>query len=125
MNRALIFDCDGVLADTELHGHLIAFNQMWKNLGVPWSWSIDEYAKKLKIGGGKERMAKLFEDPAFCSRIPVPASQEERDKLIGDWHREKTNIYEGIIESAKIPTRPGVRRLSHEAYQAGWRLAVA
>ena len=30
MERGLIFDCDGVLADTELHGHLVAFNQMWK-----------------------------------------------------------------------------------------------
>jgi HAD superfamily hydrolase (TIGR01509 family) len=125
MNRALIFDCDGVLADTELHGHLVAFNQMWENLGVPWSWSKEEYAEKLKIGGGKERMASLFEDPVFCRRVPVPASQEERKKLIVDWHREKTSIYEGIIESAKIPPRPGVRRLSHEAYRAGWRLAVA
>lgn len=27
MQRALIFDCDGVLADTELDGHLVAFNK--------------------------------------------------------------------------------------------------
>ena len=35
MERALIFDCDGVLADTELYGHLVAFNQMWRKFGVP------------------------------------------------------------------------------------------
>jgi beta-phosphoglucomutase-like phosphatase (HAD superfamily) len=52
MDRGLIFDCDGVLADTELHGHLVAFNEMWKQLGVPWQWSAGQYAEKLKIGGG-------------------------------------------------------------------------
>ena len=65
MNRALIFDCDGVLADTELDGHLVAFNQMWLKLGVPWQWSPEQYAEKLKIGGGKERMARLFQEPEF------------------------------------------------------------
>ena len=34
MSKALIFDCDGVLADTELHGHLVAFNLMWQKFGV-------------------------------------------------------------------------------------------
>ena len=43
MERGLIFDCDGVLADTELHGHLVAFNQMWKKLGVSWQWSPEQY----------------------------------------------------------------------------------
>jgi len=32
MKKALIFDCDGVLGDTEQFGHLVAFNQMWKEL---------------------------------------------------------------------------------------------
>ena len=54
MDRALIFDCDGVLGDTELYGHLPAFNQMWKKLGVPWQWSTEQYGEKLKIGGGED-----------------------------------------------------------------------
>ena len=33
--RALVFDCDGVLADTERHGHLPAFNQMFAEFGLP------------------------------------------------------------------------------------------
>ncbi len=31
----LIFDCDGVLADTERNGHLPAFNQTFDEFGVP------------------------------------------------------------------------------------------
>ena len=70
MERGLIFDCDGVLADTELHGHLVAFNRMWKKLGVPWQWSDEQYAEKLKIGGGKERMASLFLEQGVSAGIP-------------------------------------------------------
>jgi HAD superfamily hydrolase (TIGR01509 family) len=125
MDRALIFDCDGVLGDTELYGHLPAFNQMWKKLGVPWQWSTEQYGEKLKIGGGKERMASLFADADFCARVPVPESDQERKSLILRWHKEKTAIYEGIINSGKIPGRPGIRRLAEEAGKAGWKLAVA
>jgi beta-phosphoglucomutase-like phosphatase (HAD superfamily) len=53
MSRALILDCDGVLADTERDGHLVAFNQTFEELGFPFRWSEEEYADLLKIGGGK------------------------------------------------------------------------
>jgi beta-phosphoglucomutase-like phosphatase (HAD superfamily) len=54
--RALILDCDGVLADTERDGHLVAFNQAFSEMGLPFRWSEAEYADLLKIGGGKERL---------------------------------------------------------------------
>ena len=125
MPRALIFDCDGVLGDTEAHGHLVAFNQMWQKLGVPWQWSNEQYGEKLKIGGGKERMASLFRDADFRACFAVPESEEERKALVARWHKEKTAIYQDIIDSGKIPPRPGIKRLSQEALDAGWKLAVA
>ena len=36
---ALIFDCDGVLADTERDGHRIAFNETFRGLSLPIEWS--------------------------------------------------------------------------------------
>ena len=54
---ALVFDCDGVLADTERDGHRVAFNEMFRELGLPIEWSVEEYARKLQVAGGKERMA--------------------------------------------------------------------
>ena len=62
MVKALIFDCDGVIADTERFGHLPAFNQTFEEFGLPVRWSEEEYGVKLKIGGGKERMASLLTD---------------------------------------------------------------
>jgi HAD superfamily hydrolase (TIGR01509 family) len=125
MKRALIFDCDGVLADTEPLGHLVAFNRMWQELGVPWHWTKEQYGEKLKIGGGKERMSSLFKDREFLEQVPVPASEEERKALVAQWHKEKTRIYEEIIASGVIPPRPGIARLARQAHEAGWRLAVA
>ncbi len=125
MHRALIFDCDGVLGDTEPDGHLVAFNQMWQKLGVPWQWTKEQYGEKLKIGGGKERMASLFHDPDFLERFSVPESEEERKALVAAWHKEKTAIYQQIITSGQIPPRPGIKRISQEALEAGWKLAVA
>jgi HAD superfamily hydrolase (TIGR01509 family) len=125
MERGLIFDCDGVLADTELHGHLVAFNQMWKKLGVLWQWSPEQYAEKLKIGGGKERMASLFLDKDFQQVFAVPENEEERTALITNWHKEKTAIYKQIISSGAIPPRSGVKRIAEAAIADGWKVAVA
>lgn len=125
MDRALIFDCDGVLGDTEADGHLVAFNRMWKQLGVPWQWSKEQYGEKLKIGGGKERMASLFHDADFLACFTPPAGEEERKALVASWHKVKTAIYQEIINSGQIPPRPGIKRLSQEVLSAGWKLAVA
>jgi HAD superfamily hydrolase (TIGR01509 family) len=126
MKKALIFDCDGVLGDTEQFGHLPAFNRMWRELGVPWEWSVEEYGRKLKIGGGKERMSSLFRESGFLAAWPAcPVEQAARAEVIAAWHKRKSAIYKEIILSGKIPPRPGVKRLSEEALDNGWTLAVA
>jgi HAD superfamily hydrolase (TIGR01509 family) len=123
--KALIFDCDGVLADTELHGHLVAFNRMWQSAGVPWRWTEEQYAEKLKIGGGKERMRALFQEPAFEAVYAVPKDEPAKKELLAQWHAKKTAIYQEIIASGSVPGRIGVKRLAEEALAAGWLLAVA
>lgn len=125
MSKVLIFDCDGVLGDTEQDGHLPAFNQMWRDLGVPWHWSVEEYGEKLKIGGGKERMSSLFADPEFLSVFTPPTDERGRADLVAQWHKRKSAIYQEMIRAGQIPPRSGVARLSEEALEHGWLLAVA
>jgi HAD superfamily hydrolase (TIGR01509 family) len=98
---------------------------MWKQAGVRWQWSPEQYAEKLKIGGGKERMASLFQEQAFREVFAVPDGAEDRKALLGRWHKEKTAIYQQIIASGAIPPRSGVKRIAEAALAAGWRLAVA
>ena len=110
---ALIFDCDGVLADTERDGHRPAFNQAFAEAGLDVVWDEAEYARRLKIGGGKERIASLFGD-----------AEERRDEILA-LHKRKTAIYKEIVRAGKLPARPGIARIVDEALAAGWTLAVA
>lgn len=123
MSRVLLFDCDGVLGDTEQHGHLPAFNQMWSEKGIPWQWSVEQYGAKLAIGGGKERMKSLFSDAEFLAVYSRPESQEI-DDLIAGWHRRKSEIYKEMILQGSIPARPGVKRIARDALAEGWILGV-
>ncbi|PPB48040.1 haloacid dehalogenase [Arthrobacter pityocampae] len=120
---ALIFDCDGVLADTEQYGHLPAFNQTFTEFGVPVQWSVDEYAEKVKIGGGKERMRSIL-TPALAAELGLH-DDAATDAAILAWHKRKTAIYKGLVESGVMPARPGIARIVREAHDAGWTLAVA
>ncbi|MEW2545491.1 HAD-IA family hydrolase [Streptomyces sp. NPDC047002] len=121
---ALVFDCDGVLADTERHGHLPAFNQTFEEFGLPVRWSDAAYARLVAVGGGKERMRTLL-TPDFRAAAGLPDDPAALDAEVAAWHRRKTEIYTGIIAGGAIPPRPGVRRIAAEAADGGWTLAVA
>ena len=121
---ALVFDCDGVLADTERDGHRLAFNQTFRELGIPLEWSEEEYGRKLQIAGGKERMASEL-TPEFCRANGLPTDPEGQTAMLGEWHRRKTAIYTEMVAAGRLPTRPGIRRVITEAQDAGWALGVA
>jgi HAD superfamily hydrolase (TIGR01509 family) len=121
---ALIFDCDGVLADTERFGHLPAFNQTFAEFGLPVQWSDEEYAEKVLIGGGKERMASLL-TLEFVAEAGLPSGSDEQAEHVAAWHRRKTEIYTALVASGSMPPRPGIPRLVTEALGAGYTLAVA
>lgn len=121
---ALVLDCDGVLADTERDGHRVAFNRMFAELGVPLEWSVETYRDKLRIAGGKERMASEL-TPEFVRANGLPEDPEGQAELIARWHRRKTEIYTQMVQEGLLPPRPGVTRIITEAQDAGWKLAVA
>lgn len=121
---ALIFDCDGVLADTERDGHLPAFNATFEHFGLPLRWTTESYAEKVRIGGGKERMASVL-TPEFIQVNGLPEDPEELREVVGQWHKYKTAQYTSLIDSGVLPTRPGITRLIRAAHEAGWKLAVA
>lgn len=121
---ALIFDCDGVLADTERDGHLPAFNQTFAEFAVPVHWSDADYAEKVKIGGGKERMASIL-TAELATEIGLGEDPSTWSDTIADWHRRKTEIYTERVAAGVMPARPGILRIATDAAAAGWALAVA
>ncbi len=116
--KALVFDCDGVLAETERDGHRVAFNKTFAAKGYGFEWDAARYKELLKIGGGKERMKHFFDCTSW------PAGTSDKDALIKELHQLKTNYYTQIIESGELPLRPGVARVVDEAVAAGVKLAV-
>jgi HAD superfamily hydrolase (TIGR01509 family) len=118
--KALLFDVDGTLSDTERDGHRVAFNQAFAEYGVDWNWDIDTYGELLTITGGKERM-QYYAD-RFLDKDSLPDNLET---LIPELHQAKTRHYTRLLSTGAIPLRPGVERLLKEARQRGFRLAIA
>lgn len=117
--RALLFDVDGTLADSERDGHRVAFNQAFKEAGLDWFWSVDEYADLLRVTGGKERMLHFVK----TRHAAVPAGANLA-ALIQQLHQEKTRHYLSMLDQGMIPLRAGIRRLLHEARQSDLHIAI-
>ena len=47
--KAVFWDVDGTIADTELCGHRVAFNLAFKDYDLDWNWNEKEYLELLTI----------------------------------------------------------------------------
>jgi HAD superfamily hydrolase (TIGR01509 family) len=118
--RALIWDVDGTLAETEDEGHRVAFNLAFEEAGLPWHWDRHVYAELLQVAGGKERLLAWWQrtDP---ERAGCPAALQAIQSL----HARKTVHYLRLLRQGAVGLRPGVKRLIGEAQAHGLRQAIA
>ena len=118
--KALLWDVDGTMAETERDGHRVAFNLAFEACGSPWRWDEARYGELLQVSGGRER---LMHDMNTRSDAPVLAG--EREALAKAVHARKNAFYADIVRSGAIALRPGVRALMEQCRTRGVRMAVA
>ena len=117
--KAIIFDVDGTLADTE-DGHRLSFNKAFAENGLDWNWDVALYDKLLKVTGGKERIKYYVSD--FLTGYAQP---ENFDDFVKHLHKTKTAHYTAMLAAGQIPLRPGIKQLITDARAAGITLAIA
>ncbi len=117
--KAILWDVDGVLAETERDGHRVAFNRAFEAHGLSWRWSVEHYGELLAVTGGRER---LMHD--MRNRADAPQVADERDKLARALHKAKNQFYAELVRTQGLPLREGVQSLLQACRKRGLRMAV-
>lgn len=114
--RAVIFDVDGTLVDSERYGHRVAFNRAFAAFDLPYRWDEDLYGDLLHTTGGQRRI------DGYLATQGV--TQEERDRLAPALHARKTRILQELVDEGIVEVRPGAARLLTELAAEGVTVAV-
>lgn len=125
---ALLFDCDGVIVETE-ELHRIAYNAAFSKFGlildapgnkaVVWDTAYYDILQNT-VGGGKPKMFHYFNNDAKAWPISTrpykrtPQTDEEKKNLVDMLQDAKTVSYCEIIENM-ASAREGVLELMDEA----------
>ena len=125
-DAALLFDCDGVLVETE-ELHRLAYNEAFaafglETAGAPVEWSVAYYDKlQNTVGGGKPKMKYHFTEtakewPTVSGRggRATATTLEEGMALIDDLQDYKTECYKRLVATTAT-ARPGALELMDDA----------
>jgi HAD superfamily hydrolase (TIGR01509 family) len=117
---ALLFDCDGVIVETE-ELHRKAYNAAFEEFrctinGQPLVWNVEYYdVLQNTVGGGKPKMKYHFKINGWpdSTKGPAPITEEAQNLLVDNLQDKKTEHYKRIVTSA-AEARPGILELMDE-----------
>jgi HAD superfamily hydrolase (TIGR01509 family) len=111
--EALLFDVDGTLAETELEGHLPAFNEAFAELDIPWVWSAQHYGELLRVTGGLERMRAHAQASGQSEWLTL-----EGEARLLEAHQLKNRLFAERMRLGLVALRPGIAALIEQAVSA-------
>ncbi|MGH3779321.1 MAG: HAD-IA family hydrolase [Pseudonocardiaceae bacterium] len=115
--RAVIFDVDGTLADTERDGHRVAFNAAFEAAGLNYRWSVEEYGELLATTGGRRRIKQYLQSNGH--------SATDAAALAAELHADKTRRFVALVRTGAMQARPGAAELIDALRAEEMAVAVA
>lgn len=114
--KAIIFDVDGTLANSERWGHLPACNEAFKILSLPIQWDWPEFKRLMSIPGNANRLRHVLSAQDNFSQSDIDAYVEAFVKI-------KQELY--ITKYLKqVELRPGIEQFVADIIEANIRLAI-
>lgn len=114
--KAIIFDVDGTLADTERYAHFPACNDAMAALDLPFHWDWATYLRLFHaIVGNANRLRSFLKEQGY--------EPETIETYANRFIPLKQSIY---IEKylPRVALRKGVKTIMHEAVDRGLQLAI-
>lgn len=108
--KVIAFGSIGTLIETS-EIQRSAFNNAFKEHGLDWSWTRDDYSRMLLQSGGRQRIAAY-------------ANTHNADVDASEIHQTKTKLFDAHIEEHGAPIRAGVKEVIEFAKQTGRKLAL-
>lgn len=122
--KAILFDVDGTLADTEALGHRPAYNRAFRKMGLDCRWGPKLYRKLLKQPGGRERLKHYFQEYQPALGEHAAQANADFDGWISQLHELKSHYFKRYMRGGRVPLRAGIARLMREAHESGVKLAI-
>lgn len=114
--KAIIFDVDGTMADTEQFGHLPACNDAMKELGLNIHWTWDSFLPLLlKIQGNANRLTYVLQEKGY--------NENDIKEIVTKFAKIKPQYYINK-HLPKLQLRKGVKDIIQQAVENDVLLSI-